>query len=260
MTDANELDDFPVACSSCLGDTKYLRMQKDHRAKQCAMCKRPYTVHRWRAGGAQRGALRCTEICRTCAKLKNACQVCLRDLVYGLSLTDRDLALGRKDHVPSSDVNREYYVNRMEQTLQHVANEVEHRDVTTIASDEKLKEIAKTVKDIDERPKRKRGNSDEIEESFSRKGSGKKKKTLDPPSDPKITTFFIGNLPDNVTERDLKTAFEPYGHLRYVKVMTKQHACLVSYTSREDAERAASALGPKPDLGTGQGKMLWAKK
>jgi pre-mRNA-splicing factor RBM22/SLT11 len=55
-----------------------------------------------------------TEICTTCAKLKNVCQTCLLDLQFGLPVQVRDTALGMQNEAPSSDVNREYYAQNME--------------------------------------------------------------------------------------------------------------------------------------------------
>lgn len=58
-----------------------------------------------------------TEVCTTCAKIKNVCQTCVLDLQYGLPVQVRDTALGLKNEAPSSDINREYYVNQMEEKV-----------------------------------------------------------------------------------------------------------------------------------------------
>lgn len=50
--------------------------------------------------------------------MKNVCQTCLLDLEYGLPIQVRDAALRIKDDLPRSDVNKEYYV-------QNVDNEVD---------------------------------------------------------------------------------------------------------------------------------------
>ena len=58
-----------------------------------------------------------TEICQTCCKLKNICQTCLLDLEYGLPVQVRDTAIGAKDEVPKSIVNREYYIQNTEKMV-----------------------------------------------------------------------------------------------------------------------------------------------
>lgn len=59
-----------------------------------------------------------TEICTTCAKIKNVCQTCVLDLQYGLPIQIRDTALGLAKQGPSTDINKQYYVNRMESELE----------------------------------------------------------------------------------------------------------------------------------------------
>lgn len=63
-----------------------------------------------------------TEVCQTCAKLKNACQTCLLDLEYGLPLQVRDQALGIDEAMPTSDVNREYYTQNQERYADNVVH------------------------------------------------------------------------------------------------------------------------------------------
>lgn len=77
--------------------------------KECKICTRPFTVFRWRPGRDAR--YKKTEVCQTCSKLKNVCQVCLLDLEYGLPVQVRDtaLAINSNDAIPKSDVNREYF-------------------------------------------------------------------------------------------------------------------------------------------------------
>ncbi|KAF9598524.1 hypothetical protein IFM89_028056 [Coptis chinensis] len=107
--DGWERSDFPIICESCLGDNPYLRMTKANFDKECKICTRPFTVFRWRPGRDAR--YKKTEICQTCCKLKNVCQVCLLDLEYGLPVQVRDtaLAINSNDSIPRSDVNREYF-------------------------------------------------------------------------------------------------------------------------------------------------------
>lgn len=122
--------EFPIVCEDCLGEEIYLRMMKspfDQACKVCCnafcslvslfliflhfqICLRPFTTFRWRPGGKGEksccgrccaivllnacgyctGKFRTTEICQTCAKLRNACQSCILDLVYHLPIQIRD--------------------------------------------------------------------------------------------------------------------------------------------------------------------------
>ncbi|KAH0979903.1 hypothetical protein GBA52_007080 [Prunus armeniaca] len=107
--DGWERSDFPIICESCLGDNPYVRMTRADYDKECKICTRPFTVFRWRPGRDAR--FKKSEICQTCSKLKNVCQVCLLDLEYGLPVQVRDtaLAISSNDAIPKSDVNREFF-------------------------------------------------------------------------------------------------------------------------------------------------------
>ncbi|KAI3837233.1 hypothetical protein MKW92_013779 [Papaver armeniacum] len=107
--DGCERSDIPILCQSCLGDNPYVRMTRADYDDECKICKRPFTVFRWRPG--QDARYKNTVICRTCTKVKHVCQVCLLDLDYGLPVQVRDTASSTYsgDYTPRSDVNREYY-------------------------------------------------------------------------------------------------------------------------------------------------------
>ena len=85
--------------------------------KECKICTRPFSVFRWRPGRDAR--YKKTEVCQTCSKLKNVCQVCLLDLEYGLPVQVRDtaLAINTNDAIPKSDVNREYIAEEQDQKV-----------------------------------------------------------------------------------------------------------------------------------------------
>ncbi|SNX84063.1 related to Cell cycle control protein cwf5 [Melanopsichium pennsylvanicum] len=113
---AAESAETPILCESCLGPNPYIRMTKDSQGKICKVCTRPFTVFRWNPGAG--GRFKKTEICTTCAKVKNVCQTCILDLQYGLPVQVRDAALGVKTGGPSSDKNREYYAEKMDRALE----------------------------------------------------------------------------------------------------------------------------------------------
>jgi hypothetical protein len=125
------VQEFPSLCETCLGSNPYLRMvricysvtpltnaerdwdqTKQGYGSECKICTRPFTVFRWMPGAGMR--FKKTEVCQTCAKLKNCCQTCLLDLQYGLPVAVRDAALHRKDLAPSSEINREYFAQNAE--------------------------------------------------------------------------------------------------------------------------------------------------
>ncbi|KAL6967628.1 hypothetical protein U1Q18_033437 [Sarracenia purpurea var. burkii] len=122
--DGWERSDFPIICESCLGDNPYVRMTKADYDKECKICTRPFTVFRWRPGRDAR--YKKSEICQTCSKLKNVCQVCLLDLEYGLPVQVRDTALSinSNDAIPKSDVNREYFAEEHDRRLLNKAGEM----------------------------------------------------------------------------------------------------------------------------------------
>ena len=107
------------------------------------ICARPFTIFRWCPGARMR--FKKTEVCQTCAKMKNICQTCLLDLEYGtvycyqytnqnrqmftflfctlgLPVQVRDHALGLKDEMPKSDVNKEYYTQNAEREVGFLAH------------------------------------------------------------------------------------------------------------------------------------------
>jgi len=105
-----------MICESCLGPNPYLRMLKDPLGKACKICSRPFVVFKWKPSGASSkdtdSRYKKTEICMTCAKVKNVCQTCLFDMHFGLPVAIRDKSLGDNSALvlqkPKSDINKEY--------------------------------------------------------------------------------------------------------------------------------------------------------
>lgn len=97
---------------------KRFRQSKQEFGRSCGTCARPFTVFRWNPGSGAR--YKATVICQTCAKVKNVCQTCLLDLEYGLPTQVRDTALAVQSEAPTSDINREYYAQNMENEVQSI--------------------------------------------------------------------------------------------------------------------------------------------
>ena len=88
-------------------------MTKSEFARECKVCMRPFTVFRWKPGSDAR--YKKTEICQTCAKLKNVCQTCLFDLDFGLPVELRDKFIDQTAIVamPKDETNRDFWANNV---------------------------------------------------------------------------------------------------------------------------------------------------
>jgi pre-mRNA-splicing factor RBM22/SLT11 len=117
-----ETEDFPQLCETCLGDNPYVRMMKESFGSACKICTRPFTVFRWKPG--KRTRYKKTEICQSCARMKNVCQTCVLDLQFNLPVQVRDTFLARGSGgdervlVPESDANREWFAQQHSRMLE----------------------------------------------------------------------------------------------------------------------------------------------
>lgn len=286
--------EFPILCQTCLGDNPYVRMTRETYGRECKICARPFTVFRWCPGARMR--FKKTEVCQTCSKLKNVCQTCLLDLDYGLPVQVRDHALGMKDDVPKSDVNKEFYT-------QNVEKELANSDGTTPggtlgkanAPSDLLLKLARTTpyykrnrphicsfwvkgecKRGDECPYRHDmptdpndpladqnikdryyGMSDPVAARLLKQASTMP--TLEPPSDKSITTLYVGGLEGKVEESDLRDYFYQFGELRSISMVPRQNCAFVCFTSRAAAETAAERSFGKLILKGRRMKIMWGK-
>ncbi len=270
-----EDSEFPILCQTCLGENPYLRMIKERYGKECKVCTRPFTIFRWCPGAKSR--FKKTEVCQTCAKVKNICQTCLLDLTYGLPVQVRDEVLKINDNLPRSDTNREYYLQQVDRQMAETDGTVAAGGVGKISSQkhELLTRLARTTpyykrnrahicsfwvkgecKRGEECPYRHErpsdpddplsdqnirdryyGVDDPVADKIMKRASAMP--SLDPPEDPHVTTLYIGGLDETITEQDLKNEFYQYGEIRNITVVTKQGCAFVQYTKRSAAEVAA---------------------
>ena len=110
---------MPSVCERCLPDNPYVQMLKEDYGAECKICTRPFTVFRWKADRTARQKR--TNICLTCARLKNCCQHCMLDLSFGLPIVVRDAALKMIAPGPNSEINREYYAQEHEKEIEAVS-------------------------------------------------------------------------------------------------------------------------------------------
>ncbi|KAH6616440.1 hypothetical protein C7974DRAFT_44946 [Boeremia exigua] len=134
-----ETTDFPSVCEKCLPDNPYVQMLKEDHGAECKICTRPFTIFRWKADRTARQKR--TNICLTCARLKNCCQCCMLDLSFGLPLVVRDAALKMVAPGPKSDINRQYYAQEHEREIEEGRGVMEAYEKT----DEKARDLLKRL-------------------------------------------------------------------------------------------------------------------
>ncbi|CAH9058794.1 unnamed protein product [Cuscuta europaea] len=289
--DGWERSDFPIICESCLGDSPYVRMTKADYDKECKICTRPFTVFRWRPGRDAR--YKKTEICQTCSKLKNVCQVCLLDLEYGLPVQVRDTALSidSNDAIPKSDVNREYFAEehdrRARAGIDYESSYGKVRPNDTILKLQRTTPYYKRnrahvcsfyvrgqcTRGLEcpyrhEMPETGELSQQNIKDRYygvndpvamKLLGKAGEMPSLEPPDDESIRTLYVGGVDARITEQDLRDQFYAHGEIESVKMVLQRGCAFIAYTTREGAERAAEELANKLVIKGLRLKLLWGR-
>ncbi|KAF6153464.1 hypothetical protein GIB67_027331 [Kingdonia uniflora] len=289
--DGWERSDFPIICESCLGDNPYVRMTKAEYDKECKICTRPFTVFRWRPGRDAR--YKKTEVCQTCSKLKNVCQVCLLDLEYGLPVQVRDTALSinSNDSIPKSDVNREYFAEehdrraragidyessygkarpndtilKLQRTTPYYKRNRAHvcsfyvRGECTRGAECPYRHEMPITGELSQQNIKDRyyGVNDPVAMKLLNKAG--EMPSLMPPDDGSIKTLYVGGLDARVTEQDLRDNFYSHGEIESVRMVLQRACAFVTYTSRDGAEKAAEELSNKLVIKGLRLKLLWGR-
>lgn len=289
--DGWERSDFPIICESCLGDSPYVRMTKAEYDKECKICTRPFTVFRWRPGRDAR--YKKSEICQTCSKLKNVCQVCLLDLEYGLPVQVRDTALSisSNDAIPKSDVNREYFAEehdrkaragidyessfgkarpndtilKLQRTTPYYKRNRAHicsfytRGECTRGAECPYRHEMPVTGELSQQNIKDRyyGVNDPV--AMKLLGKAGEMSSLEVPEDESIKTLYVGGLDARVTEQDLRDNFYAHGEIESVKMVLQRACAFVTYTTREGAEKAAEELSNKLVIKGLRLKLMWGR-
>lgn len=162
-----ETTDFPSVCENCLPENPYVQMLKEDHGAECKICTRPFTIFRWKADRTARQKR--TNICLTCARLKNCCQCCMLDLSFGLPLAVRDAALKMVAPGPQSAVNREYFAQENEKAIEDGGGGLEAYEKT----DEKARDLLRRLANSEPYHKRQRrlaGSEPQPENQLERYG------------------------------------------------------------------------------------------
>jgi len=267
-------------------------MTKEPFGKSCKICERPYTAFRWRPG--QTARYKGTQLCQTCAKLKNVCQVCVLDLQYGLPVEVRDKFLTDENKlvVPESDANREWFAGQhsamienggstgygaaaRNQTLLRLARNQPYyrRNLPHKCSFYAKGECRRADKCpfLHEMPTSKEDPlaNQNIKDRFYGKDDPVASKLLNRaetmpslimPEDLGITSLWVGNMDDSITQEDLLDVFYQFGELTSIRLIPRQRCAFVEYTLRDAAERAAQTLHNCLIVKGHRLRLTWATK
>jgi len=285
-----EESDFPILCETCLGENPYVRMLKSPAAKECKICARPFTNFRWKAG--PKGRYKNTEVCQTCAKLKNVCQTCLLDLTYHLPVEVRDKFLGEKKiALPTQEANRNFLMDQVNKNIDNLAlpyQELENNKVLEELARNRAKPYYKrnlpqicsffvkgTCNRGEECPYRHElpsedgnlssqntidryhGRNDPVANKIL--GNVYENQRVKPPADTTISTLFIRDLPADITEEDLIGIFKSFGDVDHVKILPGGKSGLISFAERSSCENAIKDLYGKLVIKSQAVQVMWAR-
>ncbi|KAI3675945.1 hypothetical protein L1987_85541 [Smallanthus sonchifolius] len=289
--DGWERSDFPIICESCLGDNPYIRMTKENYGAECKICTRPFTVFMWRPGRDAR--YKKTEICQTCSKLKNVCQVCVLDLEFGLPVQVRDTALNINSHdsIPKSDVNREYFAEehdrraragldyessygkvrpndtllKLQRTTPYYQRNRAHicsfyiRGECTRGAECPYRHEMPVTGELSQQNIKDRyyGINDPVALKLLNKVGDMP--ALEPPGDESIRTLYVGGLDARISEQDLRDEFYSHGEIESIKMVVQKACAFVTYTTRQGAEKAAEELSNKLVVKGLRLKLMWGR-
>jgi len=271
--------EFPILCETCLGPNPYVRMSKQEYGAECKTCTRPFTLFRWMPGAGMR--FKKTEVCQTCAKMKNVCQTCLLDLQYQLPTQVRDAALQREgDGAPKDNINKAYIAQNAEGNLEGLsATSFGKADPAT---KEILKRLARNDPNYNRnKPKpcsffakgqcnrgdacpyrheiveqtgpmakqsiqdRYHGRNDPVARQILARNANEM--GLAAPEDQSIISFFVTALPQGTSEELIRSQLpEPQRNtIKSIVMVSTSSSAFVNFTSRETAEAAALIWGAR---------------
>lgn len=276
-----ETTDFPSVCESCLPDNPYVQMLKEDYGAECKICSRPFTVFRWKADRTSRQKR--TNICLTCARLKNCCQCCMLDLSFGLSIPVRDAALKMVAPGPTSDVNKQWYAQEHEREIEEGRGAVEAYNKTDEKARDLLRRLARSEpyrrRDVDSTesggqkalpapssgpgPIRTRDSRGPLPKGAPKGGRQTAQpptaEDILPPADPNIASLFITGIDDDLPEHEIRTFFAQYGTLRSAVISHRSHCGYINFQTRKGAETAAETCQGKAIIAGCPLRVRWGK-
>ncbi|KAJ3117566.1 RNA binding motif protein 22 [Phlyctochytrium bullatum] len=243
-------------------------MTREKYGKECKICARPFTIFKWCPGAGMRNKK--TEICQTCAKIKNVCQTCVLDLEFGLPVQVRDAVLNVEESMPRSDINREYFVQKAESELGPADTLIKSGKADSVAR-ETLRKMARTepyykrnrahICSFFVKGECKRGaecpfrhelpvenelSHQNIKDRFFGHNDPVANKMINElekkggfkPVDPTVSSLCITGIDESITDTDLRNYFYVFGEIRSIVVVAKTKVAFVNFMSRQAAETA----------------------
>ncbi|KAK6357823.1 Pre-mRNA-splicing factor slt11 [Orbilia blumenaviensis] len=292
----SETTDFPSVCENCLPENPYVQMIKENYGAECKICTRPFTVFKWLPDRNSR--YKKTNICLTCARLKNCCQCCMLDLSFGLPIVVRDAALKLVAQGPSSEINKQYYAQNTENKL--IEGEIpEEYEKTDSAARDLLKRLANS-EPYYKRPRRNRdeggiankvgpgpvrtrgggggdrgrGGGDRGRGGGDRNRGGQRgparnfpsaaqlppgPQDIEPPADKSITSLFLLGVEDDLAEHAVRTFFSAFGQIRSIVCVHHSRCAFVNFQTRAGAEAAAESCQGKAIIAGCPLRIMWGK-
>ncbi|RPA82728.1 hypothetical protein BJ508DRAFT_413896 [Ascobolus immersus RN42] len=292
-----ESSDFPSVCENCLPDNPYVQMIKENHGLECKICTRPFTVFRWAADRTSR--FRKTNVCLTCARLKNCCQCCMLDLTFGLPIVVRDAALKLVTQGPTSSINKEYFAQNNEGKFKD-GDIPEEYEKTDAAARDLLKRLANSQPYYRKPRAQVEGGSEDQRRQITaggesggqggqklgpgpirtprggnaarggrgggvgrggRVGGGGQPGPHDaiPPNDPTITSLFLTGIEDDLPEHAIRDFFAPFGNIRSLVCVHRSRSAFVNYATRQGAEAAAESCQGRAVIQGCRLRVQWGK-
>ncbi|EPS36505.1 hypothetical protein H072_9948 [Dactylellina haptotyla CBS 200.50] len=279
----SESTDFPSVCENCLPENPYVQMIKENYGAECKICTRPFTVFKWLPDRNSR--YKKTNICLTCARLKNCCQCCMLDLSFGLPIVVRDAALKLVAQGPSSEINKQYYAQNTENHLTDGQIPEEYEKTDSAARD-----LLKRLAASEPYYKRPRRNRDDTQAGIATKtgpgpirtrgsmadrnrtggrGPGRSfpshaqlpagPQDVEPPADKSITSLFLLGVEDDLAEHSIRTFFSAFGQIRSIVCVHHSRCAFVNFQTRAGAEAAAESCQGKAIIAGCPLRIMWGK-
>lgn len=253
-------DEFPIVCEACLGPNPYVRMMRTHNAKPCRISDTPFASFRWKD---QRNRWRETVIAPEVARAKNVCQVCIKDLEYGVDAHVRDHVMAALDAQapPTSDANRDFYWANTREKLAGGAGSGE----TSVSSYCNLRanvDCLKAFAALEPGHVVRDHNGDGAPATADEQARRRERRTaeLRPPDDESARTLHVGGVPPSCRRDDLLPTFLEFGEVEALELDSSRACAFVTFSSRESAETACRALQHQLRFRSTQLRLSWSRK